>query len=46
MAALFQEMVGRGPRRTRTYSEENLVVILLEDTMTKAERMLAEEADG
>lgn len=41
--ALFKEYVGRGPTRARTYFFDHLVLVVLEDTLTKAERTLAEE---
>jgi uncharacterized protein YbcI len=43
MVALFKEAVGRGPGRARTYIENGLVVTVLHDTMTKAERTLKDE---
>jgi uncharacterized protein YbcI len=43
MVALFKEATGRGPGRARTYIEEGLVVTVLHDTMTKAERTLKDE---
>lgn len=43
MVALFKEATGRGPGRARTYVEDGLVVTVLHDTMTKAERTLKEE---
>lgn len=43
MVALFKDATGRGPGRARTYVEEGLVVTVLHDTMTKAERTLKEE---
>ncbi len=41
---LFREYLGRGPTKTRTTIRDDLVVVLLEDTLTKAEKKLA--ADG
>jgi uncharacterized protein YbcI len=41
--ALFKEYVGRGPTRARTHFFDHLIVVVLEDTLTKAERTLAEE---
>ena len=38
---LLSEYVGRGPTRARTIHNGKLVVCMLEDTMTKAERSLA-----
>jgi uncharacterized protein YbcI len=43
MVALFKEATGRGPGRARTHIEEGLVVTVLHDTMTKAERTLKDE---
>jgi uncharacterized protein YbcI len=40
MVALFKESTGRGPTRARTYLENGLVITVLYDTMTKAERTL------
>jgi uncharacterized protein YbcI len=41
MVTLMKRYVGRGPTHARTYLEDSLVVTLLEDTMTQAERTLA-----
>jgi uncharacterized protein YbcI len=43
MVALFKEFTGRGPTRARTYIENALVVTVLHDTMTKAERTLKDD---
>src|SRR5207244_4459552 len=43
MVALFKESTGRGPTRARTYVENDLVVTVLYDTMTKAERTLMDD---
>ena len=43
MVALFKEATGRGPNRARTYIEDSIVVTILYDTMTKAEKTLKEE---
>jgi uncharacterized protein YbcI len=43
MVALFKEATGRGPGRARTYIDEGIVVTVLHDTMTKAERTLKDE---
>jgi uncharacterized protein YbcI len=37
---LLSEYTGRGPRRARTTITGNLVVVLLEDTLTRGERSL------
>ena len=42
VVALFKEYTGRGPTKCRTTIRDNLVVCLLEDTLTKAERSLAD----
>src|SRR5436189_6062660 len=43
LVALFKESTGRGPNRARTYIEDGLVVTVLYDTMTKAEKTLKDE---
>jgi uncharacterized protein YbcI len=43
VVALFKEYTGRGPTKCRTTIRDNLVVCLLEDTLTKAERSLADD---
>jgi uncharacterized protein YbcI len=43
LMAQFKESTGRGPNRARTYIEDNMVVTVLHDTMTKAERTLKAE---
>lgn len=40
---LFKESAGRGPSAARTYFGEDLVVVVLEETLTKVELALAEE---
>jgi uncharacterized protein YbcI len=37
---MVAEYTGRGPTRARTSIRDNLVVVLLEDTLTKGERRL------
>jgi uncharacterized protein YbcI len=39
---LLSEYTGRGPTRARTYFNDDLVTIVLQDTLTKAERTLVE----
>lgn len=43
MVSLFKHYVGRGPTEARTYFNEPLLTVLLFDTLTKAERSLAED---
>jgi uncharacterized protein YbcI len=43
MVGLFKDHVGRGPTVAKTYIENDLVVCVLHDTMTKAEKTLTEE---
>ena len=38
---LLHEYTGRGPTKARTFVNDNLVTIVLADTLTKAERTLA-----
>jgi uncharacterized protein YbcI len=41
---LHREYLGRGPTRARTSIRDNVVVVIMEETLTKAERSLV--ADG
>jgi uncharacterized protein YbcI len=43
LVELMKETTGRGPGQARTYINENVIVTLLQDTMTKAERTLLDE---
>lgn len=43
MVALFKEYTGRGPTRAKAYIEDDLVVVVLQDTLTKPERSLADD---
>ena len=45
MVNLFKEYVGRGPSHAHAYIHQDLVVVILRDTMIKAERTLAEEGE-
>ena len=43
MVALIREAVGRGPERARTFIHEDVILCLLEGTMTPLERTLHEQ---
>jgi len=43
---LLSEYTGRGPTRARTYFNENMVIVVLEDTLTKAERVLRDSGES
>jgi uncharacterized protein YbcI len=43
LVAKFKDATGRGPKRARTYVEDDLIVTVLYDTMTTAEQTLKEE---
>ena len=43
--ALFKEYVGRGPTDALAYIEDDLLVVMLRDTMIQAEKTLAEEGE-
>ena len=43
---IMREYTGRGPTRARTVIDDALVIVLLEDTLTKGERVLAESGEG
>lgn len=40
---LMREYTGRGPTKARTYMDENLITVVLEDTMTMGERSLVRD---
>ncbi len=46
MVALMKKYVGRGPTHARTYLHDDLVVVVLHDTMTTAEQTLVGENQG
>src|SRR5829696_6685557 len=43
---IMREYTGPGPTRARTVIDDALVVVLLEDTLTKGERVLAESGEA
>lgn len=43
--SLFAEYLGRGPTRARTSFGRDLVTVVLEETLTKAERRLVAEGE-
>jgi uncharacterized protein YbcI len=45
MVNLLKRYIGRGASHARTYIHEDLVVVVLHRTMTKAERTLADEGE-
>jgi uncharacterized protein YbcI len=45
MVALYKEYVGRGPTHARAYVHDDLVVVVLQDTMIQAEKTLAGEGE-
>lgn len=40
------EYIGRGPTKARTSIRDDLIVVLMQDTLTKAERTLLETGQG
>jgi len=46
MVALFKEYVGRGPTYARTHIHDDMIVVLLKDTMIQAEKTLADEGEA
>ncbi len=46
MVRLHREYLGRGPTKARTSIRDNTVVVLMEDTFTKAERSLIADGKG
>jgi uncharacterized protein YbcI len=43
---LFAEYYGKGPTKARTYVVDDLVVVVLEETFTRAEKTLATRGEG
>ncbi len=43
---LLSQYTGRGPTKARAYINENVVTIVLQDTLTKAERTLVDKDRG
>jgi len=43
---IMREYTGRGPTRARTVLDDDVVVVLCEETLTKGERVLAESGEG
>ena len=46
IVALLREYTGRGPTRARTTIDANTIIVTLRDTLTKAERTLAERGQS
>jgi uncharacterized protein YbcI len=42
LVQLVRDYTGRGPTKARTYISDNLVTCVLQDSLTRGERMLAE----
>jgi uncharacterized protein YbcI len=45
MTRLHREYYGRGPEKARTYIQDDLVVVVLQETFTRAERTLVERGE-
>lgn len=46
MTTIYKDFIGRGPTNVRTYMDEDVVAVLLTETMTKVERSLVSEDRG
>jgi uncharacterized protein YbcI len=46
IVGLLREYTGRGPTRARTTIRDNVVVIMLEQTLTKGEQVLVDKGRG
>jgi uncharacterized protein YbcI len=46
IVGLMREYTGRGPTKARTTLRDNLVVVLLEHTLSKGEKVLVEKGRG
>jgi uncharacterized protein YbcI len=45
MTRLHREYYGRGPTKARTYIQDDLVVVVLQETFTRAERTLVDRGE-
>jgi uncharacterized protein YbcI len=45
MTRLHREYYGRGPTKARTYIQDDLVAVVLQETFTRAERTLVERGE-
>jgi uncharacterized protein YbcI len=43
---IYADHVGRGPTKARAYADRDIIVCVMEDTMTKAERTLVNSGRG
>jgi uncharacterized protein YbcI len=43
---LVREYTGRGPTKARTYFEDDLITVVLHDTLTKGERSLVRDGEA
>lgn len=43
---VYADRVGRGPTKARAYADRDIIVCVMEDTMTKAERTLVESGSA
>ena len=46
VVSLMSEYTGRGPTQARTYINDNLISVVLSDTLTKGERSLVRDGFG
>jgi len=46
VVSIYADYLGRGPTRARTSFGRDLVVVVLEETLTKAERRLVSDGEG
>jgi len=42
----MREYTGRGPTKSRTYIDENLITVVLQDTLTMGERSLVRDGEA
>lgn len=46
LVSVMKDYLGRGPTQARTYLRDNVVICVLQDTMTKAEHALVADGKG
>ena len=46
VVGIFRDYLGRGPTKARALVRDNVVVVVLEDTLTKAEKVLVDQGQA
>ncbi|HEV2769591.1 MAG TPA: DUF2294 domain-containing protein [Solirubrobacteraceae bacterium] len=46
VVGIFRDYLGRGPTKARAFLRDNIVVVVLEDSLTKAEKVLVDQGQA